>query len=60
MSSPFDLEKAIDAWRRPFEHNTAFSSENLEELESSLRNRVDALLVAGCRRKKPLRLPCGG
>jgi len=47
MSSPFDLEKAIDAWRRPFEHNRAFSSEDLEELESSLRDRVEAHVEAG-------------
>ena len=29
-------------------------------MESSLRDRVDALMEAGCRRKKPLRLPCDG
>ena len=43
----FDLEKAIAAWRRPLEQNRAFSSDDLEELESSLRDRVDALTEAG-------------
>ena len=43
----FDLEKAIAAWRRPFEHNRAFSEEDLEELEGSLRDRVAALVEAG-------------
>ncbi len=47
MPKVFDLEKAIAAWRRPFEHNRAFSSEDLEELESSLRDRVEALMEAG-------------
>jgi hypothetical protein len=47
MHMAFDLEKAIAAWRGPFEHNRAFSSEDLEELESSLRDRVDALMEAG-------------
>lgn len=47
MSSPFDLEKAIAAWRRPFEHRRAFSSEDLEELESTLRDRVAALMETG-------------
>ncbi len=43
----FDLDKAIAAWRRPFEHNRAFSNEDLEELEGSLRDRVEALMEAG-------------
>ena len=43
----FDLEKAVAAWRRPFEHHRAFSSEDLEELESSLRDRVEALVDSG-------------
>ena len=47
MSSRFDLEKAISAWRRPFEHNRAFSAEDIEELEGSLRDRVAALVEAG-------------
>jgi len=43
----FDLEKAIAAWRRPYEHNRAFAEEDIEELEDSLRDRVAALVEAG-------------
>jgi putative ABC transport system permease protein len=39
----FDLEKAIATWRRAYEVNPAFSDEDLEELEGSLRDRIDAL-----------------
>jgi hypothetical protein len=47
MPTLFDLEKAIAAWRRPFEHNRAFSGEDVEELEGSLRDRVASLAEAG-------------
>lgn len=43
----FDLEKAIAAWRRPFEVNPVFSAEDIEELEGSLRDRVAALRDQG-------------
>ena len=43
----FDLEKAIAAWRRPFENNRAFSVEDVEELEGSLRDRVVAAVGRG-------------
>jgi hypothetical protein len=43
----FDLAKAVAAWRRPFQHHRAFSSEDLEELEGSLRDRVEGLVDAG-------------
>ena len=46
-SSRFDLDKAIAAWRRPFEHNHTFSSEDLDELEGSLRDRIEALVETG-------------
>ena len=39
----FDLEKAIAAWRRPYEVNPAFSTEDVDELEGSLRDRIEAL-----------------
>lgn len=42
---PFDREKAIAAWRRPYEVNPAFSAEDIEELEGSLRDRIEALLA---------------
>ena len=51
----FDLEKAIAAWRRPFEHNRAFSSEDIEELEGSLRDRVAALMEAGLSKEAAFR-----
>jgi putative ABC transport system permease protein len=47
MPTLFDLEKAIAAWRRPFEHNRAFSGEDVEELEGSFRDRVASLAEAG-------------
>ncbi|HMB92229.1 MAG TPA: ABC transporter permease, partial [Rhodothermales bacterium] len=43
----FDLEKAIATWRCPFKHNRAFSSEDIEELEGSLRDRVASLVEEG-------------
>jgi len=51
----FDLEKAIAAWRRPFEHNRAISSEDLEELEGSLCDRVEALVEAGMAKEAAFR-----
>ena len=47
MPTTFDLEKVIAAWRRPFEHNRTFSAEDVEELESGLRDRIEALVEAG-------------
>ena len=47
----FDLEKAIAAWRRPYEVNQAFSAEDIEELEGSLRDRVEALVAKGIPEK---------
>ncbi len=47
MPIPFDLEKAIAAWRRPFKHNRAFSRDDIDELEGSLRDRVEALMEGG-------------
>jgi len=51
----FDLDKAVAAWRRPYEHNQAFSGEDLEELEGSLRDRVAALVAAGLPEKAAFR-----
>jgi hypothetical protein len=42
----FDLEKAMAAWAAPFGHNRSFSR---EELESSLRDRVNTLKGPDCR-----------
>ena len=43
----FDLEKSIAAWRRPYEVNATFSDEDLEELENSLRDRVESKIREG-------------
>jgi putative ABC transport system permease protein len=47
MNSTFDLEKAIAAWRRSFEHNRVFSPEDLEELERHLRDHTVYLVSKG-------------
>ncbi len=52
----FDLEKAIAAWRRPLEHNRAFSGEDIEELENSLCDRVSSLVEAGRPEEEAFRL----
>ena len=51
----FDLETAIAAWRRPYEINPAFSTDDIEELESSLRDRVEALMRKGLSEKEAFR-----
>ncbi|MEM8486358.1 MAG: ABC transporter permease [Bacteroidota bacterium] len=43
----FDLENSIAAWRRAYEVNTAFSDEDVEELEGSLRDRIESLVNLG-------------
>ncbi len=48
----FDLEKAISAWRRPYEINPAFLAEDVDELEGSLRDRVEALMDKGLSEKE--------
>ena len=54
MNSPyrFDLEKALAAWRRPYEVNPAFSADDVEELENSLRDRTEALMGKGMSEKE--------
>jgi putative ABC transport system permease protein len=59
MPMAFDLEKAIAAWRRPFEHNRAFSGEDTEELEGSLRDRVAALVETGLTEEAAFRTAVG-
>ena len=48
----FNLEFSISAWRRPFEVNHAFSEEDIEELESGLRDRIDMLCQKGLSQKQ--------
>ena len=48
----FDLEKAVAAWRRPFEVHPAFCEDDVDELESSLRDRTQALIEADLSEEK--------
>lgn len=43
----FNLEAAIAAWRRAYEHNRVFSPEDLEELERHLRDHTARLTAQG-------------
>ena len=43
----FDLEKAIAAWRRTFEHHHSFFKEDVEELERHVRDHVAWLVAQG-------------
>jgi putative ABC transport system permease protein len=47
MSSRFDLEKAISAWRRSLEYNPALLWEDVDELESHVRDQVRGLVLRG-------------
>ena len=51
----FDLEKAIASWKQPYIHNPAFSAEDIEELESSLRDRIDVLIEKQISEKEAFR-----
>ncbi|MBT4497978.1 MAG: FtsX-like permease family protein [Gemmatimonadetes bacterium] len=43
----FDLDKAIAAWRRPYEGQRRYSSEDIDELERHLRDQTEALIDEG-------------
>ena len=47
MATRFDLEAAVAAWRRPLEHARAFLDEDIDELETHLRDHVDRLIADG-------------
>lgn len=51
----FDLEKAIAAWRRPYEVHPAFCDDDVDELESSLRDRTQALIDTGLSEEEAFR-----
>ncbi len=55
----FDVEKSIAAWRRPYEVNSTFSGEDLEELENSLRDRIDDLIEEGKSTEDAFRIAVG-
>lgn len=52
----FDLEKAIAAWRRTYEHRRAFFAEDVEELERHVRDHITALVAAGHGEEEAFRL----
>jgi putative ABC transport system permease protein len=47
MSNRFNLEKAIAAWRRSLEYNPALLREDVDELESHVRDQVRGLVLGG-------------
>ena len=52
----FDLEASIAAWRRPYEVHHSFSTDDIDELEESLRDRIEALTSAGMTERKAFEL----
>lgn len=48
----FDLNLAIHRWRENLAQSPAFSSENLDELESHLRDSVDTLVETGLSKEQ--------
>lgn len=47
MSYSFDLERAVDTWRQTVKRNRSFLTEDLDELESHLRDAVEHLQAEG-------------
>jgi putative ABC transport system permease protein len=47
MSNRFDLDKSIAAWRRRYEHDPAFTPEDVRELERHVRDQVQTLVNKG-------------
>ena len=43
----FELEKAIKEWKRSLRKNRGYEDGDIEELESHLRDRIDALVESG-------------
>jgi len=50
--NPFDLNNAVQQWREKLAQAPAFQSENLNELESHLRDSVATCKAVGYRRTK--------
>ncbi len=48
----FDLDKAVAAWRKSLRHNRAFLHDDVDELESHLRDHVDELVAEGIPAKQ--------
>ncbi|GAB5519645.1 MAG: ABC transporter permease [Rhodothermales bacterium] len=44
---PFDLDRALAAWRRAYRFNPAFSERDLDELELHIRDHIQHLIAAG-------------
>ena len=43
----FDLNRQIDLWKRALRANATCSTDELEELESHLREQIEAMMAAG-------------
>ncbi|HEX5219768.1 MAG TPA: permease prefix domain 1-containing protein [Verrucomicrobiae bacterium] len=50
--SPFDLNHSIQEWRESLAKSPAFSRENLDELESHLRDSVHTLVETGLSKQQ--------
>ncbi|HMB92407.1 MAG TPA: ABC transporter permease [Rhodothermales bacterium] len=48
---PFDLDKALAAWRRSLEYNRTFTADDLDELEQHLRDQVAGFVAQGLNEK---------
>ena len=48
----FDLNQAIQRWRENLANSPAFRSENLNELESHLRDSISTLETGACTPRK--------
>ena len=51
----FDLDKSLAAWRRSLKHNSAFTQDDLDELEQHLRDQVAGLIAGGEAEKTAFR-----
>ena len=47
MNKRFDMDRAVDMWRRGMEQRRTFSTEDLDELESHLIEYIDDLIGSG-------------
>src|ERR1043165_6943979 len=51
-TNPFDLNLAIQKWRKDLEQSPAFKEENLDELETHLRDSIAKLQSQGLSTKE--------
>ena len=51
----FDLEKEINNWKKSLRKNPSLEDGYIEELESHLRDKIEALINSDQVKKKPLK-----